>query len=194
MAWYGGYDGRRGRPGAGLGRARGRPRAARHRLVRGAPCRRVDRLSPAAPDAQRQAPAVAGAARPPSPAASPRSTTLIGTAIASGKDGAVSVAQPMPTASTSCRSASSASPSASCCCRNWRARCAPGNRKEAANLQNRSVEFTLFLTLPAAAALLVMSEPIVRVLYERGAFTARTTRRSSPQSSPSSASACRPSC
>jgi len=43
---------------------------------------------------------------------------------------------------------------------------------EAANLQNRSVEFTLFLTLPAAAALLVMAEPIVRVLYERGAFAA----------------------
>ena len=70
-----------------------------------------------------------------------------------------------------------------------------GNLDEAANLQNRSVEFTLFLTLPAAAALLVMSEPIVRVLYERGAFAAddstpmvvgdpRDLRRS----------ACRPSC
>ncbi len=47
-----------------------------------------------------------------------------------------------------------------------------GNMAEAANLQNRSVEFTLFMTLPAAAALLVMSEPIVRVLYERGAFAA----------------------
>jgi integral membrane protein MviN len=47
-----------------------------------------------------------------------------------------------------------------------------GDDVEAANLQNRSVEFTLFLTLPAAAALLVISEPIVRVLYERGAFTA----------------------
>ncbi len=47
-----------------------------------------------------------------------------------------------------------------------------GNLKEAENLQNRSVEFTLFLTLPAAAALLVIAEPIVRVLYERGAFAA----------------------
>ena len=47
-----------------------------------------------------------------------------------------------------------------------------GNVNEAANLQNRSVEFTLFLTLPAAVALFVMSEPIVRVLYERGAFAA----------------------
>ena len=50
-----------------------------------------------------------------------------------------------------------------------------GNDGEAANLQNRSVEFVLFLTLPAAAALLVISEPIIRVLYERGAFTADDT-------------------
>jgi putative peptidoglycan lipid II flippase len=50
-----------------------------------------------------------------------------------------------------------------------------GNKVEAANLQNRSLEFTLFLTLPAAAALLTMSEPIVRVLYERGAFQPEDT-------------------
>ena len=47
-----------------------------------------------------------------------------------------------------------------------------GDAGEAAHLQNRSVEFSLFFTLPAAAALLVMSEPIVRLLYERGAFAA----------------------
>ncbi len=47
-----------------------------------------------------------------------------------------------------------------------------GNMVEAAHLQNRSVEFTLFMTLPAAAALLTISEPIVRLLYERGAFAA----------------------
>ncbi|MCX8995777.1 murein biosynthesis integral membrane protein MurJ [Rhizobiaceae bacterium BDR2-2] len=50
-----------------------------------------------------------------------------------------------------------------------------GAGAEAANLQNRSVEFVLFLTLPAAAALLVMSEPIVRLLYERGNFHADAT-------------------
>ena len=50
-----------------------------------------------------------------------------------------------------------------------------GNLNEASNLQNRSVEFTLFLTLPAAAALLVMSEPIVRLLFERGEFQASST-------------------
>ena len=50
-----------------------------------------------------------------------------------------------------------------------------GHKVEAAQLQNRSVEFALFLTLPAAAALFVMSEHIVRVLYERGAFSVETT-------------------
>ncbi|HEV7254978.1 MAG TPA: murein biosynthesis integral membrane protein MurJ [Mesorhizobium sp.] len=50
-----------------------------------------------------------------------------------------------------------------------------GADREAAGLQNRSVEFTLLLTLPAAAAILVMSDEIVRFLYERGAFTPETT-------------------
>lgn len=38
--------------------------------------------------------------------------------------------------------------------------------------QNRSLEFSLLLTLPAAVALFVIPEPIIRVLFERGAFTA----------------------
>lgn len=50
-----------------------------------------------------------------------------------------------------------------------------GQMKEAANIQNRSLEFVLFLTLPAAAGLWVLSDPIVRVLYERGAFSAENT-------------------
>lgn len=50
-----------------------------------------------------------------------------------------------------------------------------GHLLDAANLQNRSVEFSLFLTLPAGAALMVISEPIVRVLYERGAFAPEDT-------------------
>jgi putative peptidoglycan lipid II flippase len=41
--------------------------------------------------------------------------------------------------------------------------------------QNRSVEFALLLTLPAAVALAVAAEPIIRVLFERGAFTAADT-------------------
>jgi putative peptidoglycan lipid II flippase len=50
-----------------------------------------------------------------------------------------------------------------------------GHAKEAANLQNRSIEFVLFLTLPAAAGLWVLSDAIIRVLYERGAFSAENT-------------------
>jgi len=37
--------------------------------------------------------------------------------------------------------------------------------------ENRALEFALLLTLPAAVALLVAAEPILRVLFERGAFT-----------------------
>ena len=39
-----------------------------------------------------------------------------------------------------------------------------GFMKGAGNLQNRSIEFVLFLTLPAAAALWVLSDEIIRVL------------------------------
>jgi putative peptidoglycan lipid II flippase len=45
-----------------------------------------------------------------------------------------------------------------------------GHLKEASNLQNRSMEFVLFLTLPAAAAIWVLSDEMIRVVYERGAF------------------------
>jgi putative peptidoglycan lipid II flippase len=50
-----------------------------------------------------------------------------------------------------------------------------GHLKEAANTQNRSIEFVLFLTLPAAAGLWMLSDAIIRVLYERGAFSAENT-------------------
>jgi putative peptidoglycan lipid II flippase len=50
-----------------------------------------------------------------------------------------------------------------------------GHAREAANIQNRSIEFVLFLTLPAAAGLWILSDAIIRVLYERGAFAAENT-------------------
>jgi putative peptidoglycan lipid II flippase len=50
-----------------------------------------------------------------------------------------------------------------------------GHLREAAHNQNRSLEFALFLTLPAAAALFVIPEEVVRVLYERGAFVPATS-------------------
>ena len=50
-----------------------------------------------------------------------------------------------------------------------------GHLKEAGNLQNRSIEFVLFMTLPAAMALWVLSDDIIRVLYERRAFHQENT-------------------
>lgn len=50
-----------------------------------------------------------------------------------------------------------------------------GNLKEASTLQDKSLEFGLGLTLPAAAALVVMPGEVVAILYERGAFTPDTT-------------------
>jgi len=41
--------------------------------------------------------------------------------------------------------------------------------------ENHALEFALLLTLPASVALFVASEPIMRVLFERGAFTASDT-------------------
>ena len=45
-----------------------------------------------------------------------------------------------------------------------------GQADAAHDSQNRAVELSLLLTLPATAALLVIAEPIVAVLFERGAF------------------------
>jgi len=50
-----------------------------------------------------------------------------------------------------------------------------GHAAAAIHSQNRALEFALFLTLPAAAALAVIPEEVVRVLYERGAFSPETT-------------------
>ncbi|MCB1546630.1 MAG: murein biosynthesis integral membrane protein MurJ [Hyphomicrobiaceae bacterium] len=46
-----------------------------------------------------------------------------------------------------------------------------GNREAVMDSQNRSLEFALLLTVPAAVALAVVPTPIVKVLFERGAFT-----------------------
>ncbi len=40
----------------------------------------------------------------------------------------------------------------------------------ASHSQNRAVEFSFLLTLPAACALFVLAEPVVRVLFQRGEF------------------------
>lgn len=50
-----------------------------------------------------------------------------------------------------------------------------GNHDDAQHLQNRSLEFGLGLTLPAAVGFVLFAGPLVNLLYERGAFTAETT-------------------
>lgn len=47
-----------------------------------------------------------------------------------------------------------------------------GKDDEALHAQNRAIEISLMLTLPAAVGLLVLAGPIAATLYERGAFTA----------------------
>ena len=51
-----------------------------------------------------------------------------------------------------------------------------GEEADAMASLNRALEFALFLSLPAAAALIVMPGPIVSVLFERGAFDATAAR------------------
>ena len=51
-----------------------------------------------------------------------------------------------------------------------------GEDAAAQNSQNRGLEFALLLTLPAAAACLIIPEEIIRVLFERGEFSAQATQ------------------
>jgi len=46
-----------------------------------------------------------------------------------------------------------------------------GDREAVVMSENRALEFALLLTLPAAVALFIAAGPIMRVLFERGAFT-----------------------
>jgi putative peptidoglycan lipid II flippase len=51
-----------------------------------------------------------------------------------------------------------------------------GQVEHAMHSQNRALELALLLTVPAAVALVVLSLPIVSVLFERGAFGAEASR------------------
>jgi putative peptidoglycan lipid II flippase len=55
-----------------------------------------------------------------------------------------------------------------------------GNEAAAQHTQNRGIELALLLTLPAAVALAVMAEPILAVLFQRGAFDAEATAKTAP--------------
>ena len=45
-----------------------------------------------------------------------------------------------------------------------------GDEVAAQNSQNRAIEFSILLALPAACALFVIADPVVQVLFQRGAF------------------------
>jgi putative peptidoglycan lipid II flippase len=51
--------------------------------------------------------------------------------------------------------------------------------KGALESQNRAIEFSLFLTLPAAVGLVVLAEPTISVLFERGAFDVDSVKSTS---------------
>ena len=67
-----------------------------------------------------------------------------------------------------------------------------GREAEAMAAFNRSLEFGLLLILPATVGLIIAAEPIVRVVYERGAFTADATHQHRAGADGDLASACRP--
>lgn len=50
-----------------------------------------------------------------------------------------------------------------------------GKREEAFKSHNHAIELALFLSIPAAMALLAIAEPLISVMYERGAFGAEET-------------------
>lgn len=50
-----------------------------------------------------------------------------------------------------------------------------GDHEAVAASENRALEFALFLAMPATVLLFLAAEPIMRVLFERGAFTSTDT-------------------
>lgn len=55
-----------------------------------------------------------------------------------------------------------------------------GDNQAALNSQNRALELSLFLTIPAAIALMAIPVPILRTVLEHGAFTAADTLAVAP--------------
>ncbi|MDB5368672.1 MAG: mviN [Roseomonas sp.] len=55
-----------------------------------------------------------------------------------------------------------------------------GKRLAAHRSMNRAIELSLALTLPAAIALIVTAQPIIAVLFQRGAFTADKVAETAP--------------
>ena len=52
---------------------------------------------------------------------------------------------------------------------------AADDQAAATTQQNRALEFSLLMTIPAAAALAIIAEPVIATIFERGAFVASDT-------------------
>ena len=100
---------------------------------------------------------------------------VVGTIIASGAAARCPIST-TPTGSTSCRSASSASPSASCCCPTCRRHLRAGRDAEArAQPEPSLLDLACCCRCRPPAALIVLAAADRRVLFERGAFGAADT-------------------
>ncbi len=55
-----------------------------------------------------------------------------------------------------------------------------GKREESFRSQNRAIELASFLSIPSAIALVVIAQPIISVMFERGEFTATDTAQTFP--------------
>ena len=55
-----------------------------------------------------------------------------------------------------------------------------GDVQGAMDSQNRALEFAMFLTLPAAAALIIIGRPVLHTVFEHGAFTRADTLNVAP--------------
>ncbi len=69
-----------------------------------------------------------------------------------------------------------------------------GEAEAARATLNRAIEYALFLTLPAAVALIVSAYPVMWVLFGRGAFDADERAVCRRSRSPPMRWGCRPSC
>jgi putative peptidoglycan lipid II flippase len=54
-----------------------------------------------------------------------------------------------------------------------------GRHDEAKAMQNQGVELSMLLTVPAMIGLVILAEPLVKMLYERGAFDAAAAQQTS---------------
>lgn len=52
---------------------------------------------------------------------------------------------------------------------------AAGQEQDSLSTMNRAMEMSLFLTIPCAVASMVVAEPLIATMFERGAFTAKDT-------------------